>query len=630
MLFVDRILNQIKTTGDIKKLNEKDLKPLCKELRGFLLHHVSKTGGHLASNLGVVELTVALEYVFLLPEDKIVWDVGHQAYIHKVLTGRKNQFTTLRQLDGLSGFPKPEESSADAFAAGHSSTSISAAFGIAKARELQGKKNHVIAVIGDGSMTGGLAYEALNNAGKDKTNLIVILNDNQMSIDDNVGALSKHLNSLHTDNGYRNMKKSIKVFRDKVPTIGKGTYTVLKKIRDSAKLILLEGAVFEKFGFKYIGPIDGHNLEEMIELFTEIKTMEGPILIHIKTIKGKGYLPAEKNPGVFHGIGKFDLKTGETLGTNSGKSWSTVFGEAILEIGKKKKKVVGITAAMCSGTGFHDFQTAFPKRFFDVGIAEQHGTTFAAGMASQGFIPVFAVYSTFLQRAYDQLIHDVCMENLHVVFAIDRAGIVGADGETHQGVFDLSYLSHIPNMTVLSPKNSWELEAMLEYAINVATGPVAIRYPRGTASTKFQEAKAPIVYQEGEIIRQGEEIALLAEGHMLESVYAVAELLIADGYNPMVINMRFIAPLDYKLLNKVSTQCTRIFTIEDNIRKGGFGSGVLEYYSDAEIPVLLTNIAFPTHYIEQGEQKELFARYGMDTIGIYKKIKGKLGENYGK
>lgn len=407
MICVGGILDRIQSPEDLKKLNLQEMEQLCKELRRFLLRAVSKTGGHLASNLGVVELTVALEYCFRLPQDKIVWDVGHQAYIHKMLTGRKEGFSALRQLDGLSGFPKPHESACDAFAAGHSSTSISAALGIAKARDLQGRKNHVIAVIGDGSMTGGLAYEALNNAGRENTDLIVVLNDNQMSIDTNVGAISKHLNSLRTSNRYQAFKENFKQIRDMVPVIGKPAYSVLEKVRDSAKLLLLEGAVFEGMGFKYIGPVDGHDLPELIELFKNVQQMHGPILIHVKTEKGRGYPYAEERPWDYHGVSPFDLRTGETLSKSGKPSWSAVFGKKIVEIAKHNPKVVGITAAMCSGTGFQKFRKEFPKRFFDVAIAEQHGTTFAAGLASQGMIPVFAVYSSFLQRAYDQIIHEI-------------------------------------------------------------------------------------------------------------------------------------------------------------------------------------------------------------------------------
>ncbi|WP_405729155.1 1-deoxy-D-xylulose-5-phosphate synthase [Anaerotignum sp.] len=619
------MLNQIHSTEDIKKLNEEELKLLCRELRKFLLQKVSKTGGHLASNLGVVELTVALEYCFDLPADKIVWDVGHQAYIHKILTGRKDQFDTLRQLDGLSGFPKPHESDCDAFAAGHSSTSISAALGLAKARDLTGGKEHVIAVIGDGSMTGGLAYEALNNAGRDHTRLIVILNDNQMSIDTNVGAISKHLNNLRTSQQYRGWKEAVKQFRDNVPVIGEGTYQALKHVRDKSKMLLTGGALFEQLGFKYIGPVDGHDLPDLVEMFEGVKKMNRPVLIHVKTIKGKGYSHAEERPWAYHGVGAFDLKTGKSL-SKGGKSWSSVFGDKMLEIGKRNPKVVGITAAMCSGTGFEKFQQAFPKRFFDVAIAEQHGTTFAAGLAKGGITPVFAVYSSFLQRAYDQLVHDVCMENLHVVFAIDRAGIVGSDGETHQGVFDLSFLSHIPNMTVLSPKNDWELEEMLEFAVNGWNGPIAVRYPRGTAETAFGEYKNPIAYGKAELIADGEKIAILAEGHMLKAAAEAAELLKADGYQPMLVNMRFIKPLDGEMLQQAAEKCEHIVTIEDNVKMGGFGSKVLEFYGERGMQKDVLNLGFPDRYIEQGTQSQLFERYGLDAAGIYESIKKRLGD----
>lgn len=622
---MSEILNQIQKKDDIKKLNEEELKTLCRELRRFLLRSVSKTGGHLASNLGVVELTVALEYCFNLPDDKIVWDVGHQAYIHKILTGRKEQFATLRQLDGLSGFPKPHESDCDAFAAGHSSTSISAALGIAKARDLLGGKEHVIAVIGDGSMTGGLAYEALNNAGRENTNLIVILNDNQMSIDTNVGALSRHLNNLRTDGRYQKLKEHFKQFRDNVPIVGQATYNVLSKARDSAKHLFLRGAMFEELGFKYIGPVDGHDLKELLELFQNVKHMKGPVLIHIKTVKGHGYRYAEENPCDYHGVGAFDLKTGKPL-SSGGESWSEVFGKKMLEIGAANDKAVGITAAMAGGTGFEGFQKAFPERFFDVAIAEQHGVTFSAGLASRGIVPVFAVYSSFLQRAYDQIVHDVCMQNLHVVFAVDRAGIVGADGETHQGVFDLSFLSHIPNMTVLSPKNGWELEEMLDFAVNRWNGPIAVRYPRGTAETAFAENREPVVYGKAELIQDGRKIAVLAEGHMLKTAAEAVKRLEKDGYQPMLVNMRFISPLDGEMLLRTAEQCEYIFTVEDNLGKGGLGSRVLEFYSSSGLTVSVTSFAFPDCYIEQGTQTQLFARHGLDAEGIYKGIKKRLGD----
>ena len=618
------VLKRIHTAEDLKKLDEGQLQRLCGELRRFLLQKVSKTGGHLASNLGIVELTVALEYCFDLPEDKIIWDVGHQAYVHKILTGRKDGFDTLRQLDGLSGFPKPNESEYDAFATGHSSTSISAAYGLAKARDLRGGKEHVIAVIGDGSMTGGLAYEALNHAGRENSNLIVILNDNQMSIDTNVGAMSKHLNNLRTSMRYRELKKNFKKFRDKVPVVGEGTYFVLEKMRDGAKLLFLKGALFEELGFKYIGPVDGHDLPELIELLHNVKDMEGPVLVHVKTIKGKGYRYAEQRPWEYHGVGAFDLKQGLPKGT--GKSWSDVFGRKMVEIGRKNPKVVGITAAMAGGTGFEPFQRAFPARFFDIAIAEQHGATFAAGLAKGGMTPVFAVYSSFLQRAYDQIVHDVCMQKLHVVFAIDRAGIVGADGETHQGVFDLSFLGHIPNMTVLSPKNAWELEEMLDFAVNRWDAPIAVRYPRGTAETAFAEQRQPIEYGKAEVIAEGEKIAILAEGHMLRAAEEAAERLRQDGLRPMLVNMRFLKPLDEEMLLAVAEKCSHIVTVEDNLRQGGFGAKVLEFYADRGIQRDVLRLGFPDRYIEQGTQAQLFARYGLDAAGIYQSIRERMEE----
>ena len=618
-------LKQFQFPEDLKEMDYDELELLSYEIRDFLIEKVSKTGGHLSSNLGAVELTIALHRCFDTPKDKIIWDVGHQCYTHKLLTGRKDQFSTLRQEGGLSGFPKRKESVYDAFVAGHSSTSISVASGLARAKSLQHDNHHVIAVIGDGSMTGGLAYEALNNVGKEHTRMIVILNDNQMSIDTNVGAISRHLNSLRTSYQYRGWKEAVKQFRDNVPVLGEGTYQVLKNVRDGAKMLLTGGALFEQLGLKYIGPVDGHDLPELIELFENVKEMNRPVLIHVKTIKGKGYPYAEERPWAYHGVGAFDLKTGQPL-SKGGRSWSSVFGDKMVEIGKKNPKVAGITAAMSGGTGFEKFQRAFPKRFFDVAIAEQHGTTFAAGLAKGGITPVFAVYSSFLQRAYDQIVHDVCMQKLHVVFAIDRAGIVGADGETHQGVFDISFLSHIPNMTVLSPKNAWELEEMLDFAVNEWNGPIAVRYPRGTAETAFAEQKEPITYGKAEVIQKGRDIAVLAEGHMLKPAAEAAERLQAEGYHPMLVNMRFLNPLDTELLKELAQTCAHIVTVEDNLRKGGFGSKVLEYYGDAGIQTDVLNLAFPDKYIEQGTQAQLFERYGLDAAGIYNSIKERLGE----
>ena len=612
---MDGILKHIHSTEDIKNLNEKELKQLCKELRRFLLQKVSKTGGHLASNLGIVELTVALEYCFHLPEDKIVWDVGHQAYIHKMLTGRKEGFDHLRQLDGLSGFPKPTESDCDAFAAGHSSTSISAAFGLAKARDLTGGKEHVIAVIGDGSMTGGLAYEALNNVGKEHTRMIVILNDNQMSIDTNVGAISRHLNSLRTSYQYRGWKEAVKQFRDNVPVIGEGTYQVLKNVRDGAKMLLTGGALFEQLGLKYIGPVDGHDLPDLIELFENVKEMNRPVLIHVKTIKGKGYPYAEERPWAYHGVGAFDLKTGQPL-SKGGRSWSSVFGDKMVEIGKKNPKVAGITAAMSGGTGFEKFQRAFPKRFFDVAIAEQHGTTFAAGLAKGGVTPVFAVYSSFLQRAYDQILHDVCLQNLPVVFAIDRAGLVGSDGETHQGIFDISYLSSIPNMTIMAPKNKWELSDMIKYAVNFGT-PVAVRYPRGEAYDGLKEYRAPISIGKCEWIYRESGIALFALGSMVKTAVAVRDALKAEGYPCSIINARFAKPLDEDALRYITEHHKVIVTMEENVISGGFGEHVTEFYNNENCKdIRIVNIAIPDEYVEHGNVELLRKEVGLDADTI--------------
>ena len=619
------ILDRINGPKDLKTLSASERKELAQEIRQAMLKRASIHGGHFGPDFGIVEATIALHTVFDSPKDKIVWDVSHQVYPHKILTGRKQAYLEEEHYDDVSGYSNPAESEHDFFEVGHTSTSISLASGLAMARDLRGGHENIIAVIGDGSMSGGEALEGLDTVGEMGTNMIIVLNDNQMSIDTNVGAISRHLNSLRTSYQYRGWKEAVKQFRDNVPVIGEGTYQVLKNVRDGAKMLLTGGALFEQLGLKYIGPVDGHDLPDLIELFENVKEMNRPVLIHVKTIKGKGYPYAEERPWAYHGVGAFDLKTGQPL-SKGGRSWSSVFGDKMVEIGKKNPKVAGITAAMSGGTGFEKFQRAFPKRFFDVAIAEQHGTTFAAGLAKGGVTPVFAVYSSFLQRAYDQIVHDVCMQKLHVVFAIDRAGIVGADGETHQGVFDISFLSHIPNMTVLSPKNAWELEEMLDFAVNEWNGPIAVRYPRGTAETAFAEQKEPITYGKAEVIQKGRDIAVLAEGHMLKPAAEAAERLEAEGYHPVLVNMRFLNPLDTELLKEIAETCAHIVTVEDNLRKGGFGSKVLEYYGDAGIQTDVLNLAFPDKYIEQGTQAQLFERYGLDAAGIYKSIKERLGE----
>ena len=513
-----KLLNNIDSPSDLKKLNKSELEHLAEEIRTFIIETTSQTGGHLSSNLGVVELTIALHYCFDSPTDKIIWDVGHQSYIHKILTGRKEQFDTLRKYKGLSGFPKMNETPHDAFNTGHSSTSISAALGFAMARDLNKEKNYILSVIGDGSLTGGMAFEALNNASRLKSNFIVILNDNSMSISKNVGGLSKYLASLRTEPFYTELKDEIQHILSRIPRIGDNVVNTVRKSKDSIKQLLVPGMVFEELGFTYLGPVDGHNLPNLIEIVNKAKRLKGPVLIHVKTVKGKGYAPAEKNPSKFHGINPFNIKSGRLKDKIKKNSYSKVFGEKIVELASANDKIVAITAAMPEGTGLNLFSKLFPNRFFDVGIAEQHAVTFAAGLAASGYKPVFAVYSSFLQRSYDQIVHDVCLTKLPVVFAIDRAGLVGSDGETHQGVFDISFLMHIPNMTIICPKNKLDLEKSLEFACG-ATSPVAIRYPRGSAYEELTEIQESYVCGKSEIIFKEKYIALLAVGSMIKVAY---------------------------------------------------------------------------------------------------------------
>lgn len=613
-----RLLDSIKKTNDIKKIDIEKLPQLAEEIRRFLLEHVSKTGGHLASNLGIVELTIALHYCFNPEKDRIVWDVGHQSYVHKLLTGRKDKFNTLRQLDGLSGFPKPNESICDAFAAGHSSTSISAALGMVMARDLKKTNEKVIAVIGDGSITGGLAYEGLNNTGRSNRDIIVILNDNQMSISSNVGAMSRHLRDIRTEPAYLNAKAGVHKILSKVPVLGKPIDKTIEKVKNTIKYMLFSGIMFEELGFTYVGPLDGHNTDELIRTFEKIKNMHGPILVHVKTIKGKGYRFAEKMPWKYHGVTAFDLKTGKPI-KKKGRSYSAVFGDKMICMAEKNKNIVAISAAMVSGTGLDGFQLRFPDRTFDVAIAEQHAVTFAAGLAMRGLTPVFAVYSTFLQRAYDQIIHDVAFQNLHVVFAIDRAGVVGADGETHQGIFDLSYLQHIPNMTVMAPSTGDELERQLEFAVGMTT-PVAVRYPREDAFEYDKCDKSPIEYGRARLIRDGSGVAIISAGAMLKEVIKAEEMLNADGLFPMIYDARFIKPLDKEMVKNCCMKCKSIVTVEDNVTEGGFGSVVKIEASDCG-NCKVTNIGFEDKFIEQGTREELFMRYGLDCESIYRKVK---------
>ncbi|HOA80756.1 MAG TPA: 1-deoxy-D-xylulose-5-phosphate synthase [Defluviitaleaceae bacterium] len=618
------IIDRINSPKDLKKLSLDKLNIVAREIRAFLIEKISNSGGHLASNLGVVELTLALHYCFNSPRDKIIWDVGHQSYVHKILTGRKNKFDSLRKFKGISGFPKQNESKHDVFDTGHSSTSISAAMGIAAARDLNNDNFSVIAVIGDGSLTGGMAFEALNNAGRSNSDLIVVLNDNQMSISPNVGGLSKYLNNIRTEPVYLEVKEDIAQALRKIPRIGKSIEKTIKKTKEGIRFLLVPGTLFEELGFTYVGPVDGHNMKELVNVINRVKKMKGPILLHVKTVKGKGYSFAEKFPSRFHGVDRFDIETGESLKKDFAETYSEVFGNTLVELAQKNEKLVAITAAMPDGTGLMDFSKKFPKRFFDVGIAEQHAVTFAAGLAREGFHPVFAVYSSFLQRAYDQILHDVCIQKLPVIFAIDRAGIVGSDGETHQGIFDLSFLSHMPHMTIMAPKDKKELKDMLKYAVNIK-GPVAIRYPKGEAPELFPYMNNPIEYKKAEILYEGEDAVIFAVGKMLEKAKIIVESLRTKGFNMTLVNPRFIKPLDEELIISLANSHKTFFTMEDNVVSGGFASKVLELLSKHNIKdVHMKIFAFPDEFIAQGSVEELYKEYGLDTVTMEEEIINQL------
>lgn len=605
----------------IREMNLKQLTDFANEIRSFLIEEVSKTGGHLASNLGVVELTISLFNVFDFNKDKIVWDVGHQTYVHKILTGRKDEFDNLRNYGGMSGFPKREESQYDFFNTGHSSTSISSAIGMARARDLNNGDENIIAVIGDGALTGGMAMEALNDVGDRKTKIIIILNDNEMSISRNVGGVSSYLNEIRMDTAYHKMKNDVTNTLEKIPTVGKGMVNSIHKIKDGLKQMLVPGMFFEDLGIKYIGPIDGHNIKEMSKVLKLAKNIDGPVLIHTITKKGKGYTFAENAPHKFHGVGPFNSNNGQVSKSKS-PSYSAAFGDSICEIASRNKDVVAITAAMPDGTGLSQFAKTFPKRFFDVGIAEQHAVTMAAGMAASGLKPIFAVYSTFLQRAYDQVLHDVAIQNLPVIFAIDRSGIVGQDGETHQGIFDLSYLSHIPNMTIMSPKCVEELGVMLNFAVN-QNYPIAIRYPRGGDNPNVTlSALKNIEKGKWEILQEAKgKVALVATGKMVQNAILVREKLLNNNIESTVINAAFIKPLDKNLLKKLVEQGYSIVTIEDNVISGGFGSNVLQYVneiSNSNCKVL--NLGFKDQFIPHGSVDTLYKVYNLDVNGIYESI----------
>jgi len=607
---------------DLKNMTERELGLLSYEIRDFLIENVSKTGGHIASNLGVVELTIALHKVYDSPNDKIIWDVGHQSYTHKILTGRADRFPTLRQLNGLSGFPKRQESPHDIFDSGHSSNSISAALGIAAARTLKGGSESVIAVIGDGALTGGVAYEAMNHAGHTKEKITVVLNDNEMSISKNAGGMSQHLGKLRMSAGYLEFKKQLKKTIIGIPKVGGGLYSGLEHIRDTVKYAIVPGAIFEELGFRYLGPVDGHNIHDLIETFTLSKLVEGPVLIHVVTKKGKGYTTAEKNPSRFHGIGPFDPETGEMKEDTGKIPYSKVFGNKLIQLAMEDPRIVAVSAAMVEGTGLERFCEKFPERIFDVGIAEQHAVSFAAGLALNGYRPVVAIYSTFLQRAYDEIMLDICLQKLPVIFAIDRAGIVGADGETHHGVFDLSYLSAMPNMVVMAPKDGRELAAMMEYAHKL-DGPCAIRYPKGEVDDFSEIGKNYAIDGKAEILREGSDVTIVAIGKMSSNAMEACRSKKLSDKSIEIINARFVKPLDIETILSSAVKTKTVITIEDNVLTGGFGSQVLQELTKKGIKDLrFESIGWPDTFVSQGSRKELETLYGLDSDSIAEKVSG--------
>ena len=618
------ILDKIKKPNDIHKIALADFPQLAEEIRNFLLESVSETGGHLASNLGVVELTLALHNVLDFPEDKLIWDVGHQAYTHKILTGRKEEFKTLRKEGGLSGFPKRSESDCDSFDTGHSSTSISAGLGYVRARDILGQKHHVVSVIGDGALTGGMAYEAMNNAAELKTNFIIVLNDNNMSISKNVGGMSSYLSALRTAEAYTGMKINATKALKKIPRVGTAVVDTMRKTKSSIKQLIIPGMLFENMGLTYLGPVDGHNMRQMMKLFNEAKRVEGPVLVHVLTEKGHGYIPACSHPARFHGTGPFDVETGRFLETKENLNYTDVFSKTMCSLGKENRRVAAITAAMPEGTGLKAFARSFPERFFDVGIAEEHAVTFAAGLALGGLIPVVAIYSSFLQRAVDQILHDVCMQKLHVVFAIDRAGLVGADGETHQGCFDFSYLSMIPNLTVMAPKNDWELQEMLRAAVRDFDGPCAIRYPKGTAYTGLSEFHQPVQIGKSEVLYEGREVAILAVGSMVSTCKEVYDMLKCRGIEPTFVNARFIKPLDTELLDTLAKTHSLFVTVEENVKNGGFGEHVSAYMEACQPDVRVMNLAIWDRFVEQGKIESLRVKIGLSSVEIAETITAAL------
>ena len=614
------ILEQIKGPENLKNMSPEELCVLAGEIRTFLIEKISHTGGHLASNLGVVELTIALLRTFDLPKDKIIWDVGHQSYTHKILSGRMQEFDELRQYGGLSGFPKRKESPYDAFDTGHSSTSISAGLGIAQGRDILGEDYKVVSVIGDGALTGGMAYEALNNAARMKKNFIIVLNDNKMSISENVGGMSRYLGGLRTGNGYNDLKKNVADTLERIPVVGERMIDRIKRTKNSIKQLFIPGMLFENMGITYLGPVDGHNIQALCKVFKEAQKLDHAVLVHVLTKKGKGYEPAEKNPAAFHGVSPFDIKTGRPVAEKKYPTYTDVFSKKLCQLGETHPELVAVTAAMPDGTGVAAFGKRFPDRFFDVGIAEAHAVTSAAGMAAAGLRPVVAVYFSFLQRGYDQILHDVCIQNLPVIFAVDRAGLVGSDGETHQGIFDYSYLTSIPNMSVAAPKNLWELRAMLDFAMDYKA-PFAIRYPRGTAYRGLKEFMQPISYGKGEMLYEEEDIALLAEGSMVSTGEHVREKLKEESYSCTLANARFVKPFDKELVERLAKNHRLIVTMEENVLQGGFGLPVTAYIHEHYPQVKVLNIALPDAYVEHGNVSVLREGLGIDSDSIIRKLK---------
>lgn len=619
------MLEKIQKPNDIKKIPADQLPALAEEIRKFIIESLSKTGGHLASNLGVVELTIAMHRVFDLPKDKLIWDVGHQSYTHKILTGRKDRFETLRREGGISGFPKRSESDCDVFDTGHSSTSISAGVGYVRARELKKENYSVVSIIGDGALTGGMAYEALNNAASLKSNFIIVLNDNEMSITENVGGMSSYLSGLRTASAYTDFKMDVTKALNRIPGIGPGMVDAMRKTKSSIKQIIIPGMLFEDMGLTYLGPVDGHNIPQLIKTFQEAKRFEGPILVHVLTQKGRGYEPAMRHPARFHGAGPFDVKTGLPVG-KSNPTYTDVFSTVMRKMGDRRKDVAAVTAAMMTGVGLKRFSNMFPDRCFDVGIAEEHAVTFAAALSLGGITPVVAIYSSFLQRAYDQIMHDVCMQNLHVVFAIDRAGLVGYDGETHHGIFDLSYLGSMPNMTILAPKNLWELSDMIKFAVDY-DGPIAVRYPRGEAYTGLKEFRVPICLGKSEVIHEGSRVALLAVGSMVKMAEEVQKQLKERmDMDAALVNARFVKPIDEELLRSFADTYELVVTLEENVKDGGFGERVLAFAEEEDLPFGVEIIALPDRFIPHGS-----VSYQMKQVGFTPEdICGRIEEYYRK